>query len=271
MSTPDERYAYRRIDVRDVRSLRRVIDEFAPEAIVHAAAALRGDRLDRLLDSNVVATAAIARVAGESRSRLVVVSSGSVQALARADTDDEPDAYAATKLAGERVAALEAVSSGTVTVAARVFNLVGAGLQDRHLPSRVALDLAVLERRDGGRLGLGDLSAERDLIDVRDAASGVVALTSADETTLLGLPDDDGIRVVDIGTGVAHRMRDVVRMQIGSAGLAGRVEVDETRRRPLGANRLRADSSGLSILDAQPRIPLEESLREMADYARSHV
>jgi GDP-4-dehydro-6-deoxy-D-mannose reductase len=271
ISRQDERSAYRRADVRDMRSLRTAIDAQRPDVIVHAAAALRGDRLDRLLDSNVLATAAVARLAGESRSRLVVVSSGSVQALVGTDVVDDPDPYAATKLAGERIAALESASSGTPTFAARVFNLVGAGLQDRHLPSRVAFELAVLERSGGGRLSLGDLSAERDLIDVRDAARGVVALATADETTLHGLPDHDGIRVVDVGTGRVHAMRDVVRMQIEEAGLTGRVDVDETRRRSPGASRLRADPSGLDFLDAQPQIALEQSLREMADYARSHV
>jgi len=147
---------------------------------------------------------------------------------------------------------------------------VGAGLQDRHLPARVALDLAVMEAGSTRRLQLGPLDALRDLIDVRDAAEGVVAAASIDEPALEQLAQSEGLRVVDVGTGVAHSMRDLVRLQIAAACLED-FEVVESGARPAGALVLRADLAGLALLGALPKVPLEESLAEMAAYARSHV
>ena len=265
---------YRRLDLTDGLAVRSLMLEVGPGTVIHGAAALHGEPLERLIDSNVLATSCVARAASElaNQPTLVLVSSGAVYGLhqpARATTDG-PDSYALTKRAAERAAAMESSLTGLGVVSARVFNLVGAGLQDRHLLSRVSLDLATMQKGEVRRLWLGPLDALRDVIDVQDAAEGVVAAACADRTALQQLPECEGVRVLDVGTGDAHRMRDIVHMQIAAMGLEG-VEVVESEGRPSGASVLRADPAGLALLGALPRVALEDSLAEMAAYARSQV
>ena len=230
-----------------------------------AAAGARGD--------NVLATAALARAVGDlaPEARFVNVSSGSVYGLSSiSETPSaDPEPYAVTKRAAELAIASECAASGLAAASGRVFNLIGPGLQDRHLPGRIALELALLEGLDNGELRVGSLEAERDLIDVRDAADALTAVASASRAAFDRLPAEGPLRVVDVGTGRLLRMRDLVRLQLETVGLAGKVEVIESEARPIGALALCADPAAIAELGASPQVSLERSVAEMADYARS--
>jgi NDP-hexose 4-ketoreductase len=266
-------WSYRRVDLTVPLLVREVVRDVQPTAVIHSAAALRGDPLAGLISSNVLATAVLARAVGDlaPTARFVAVSSGSVAGLGSAPADQGSGAepYAVTKRAGELAAAAEGATSGLSVVSGRVFNLVGPGLQDRHLPGKVALELAAMAPRGGGELRVGSLDAERDLVDVRDAADALVSVASASDAALSRIRADGALRLIDVGTGRAVRMRDLVRMQIEAARLAGRVEVIESESRATGAATLCADPAALAALDVSPRIPLAQTLVEMADYARS--
>src|SRR5262245_54489267 len=135
----DPRYSYRSIDLTDAAALAHVLGECAPDVVVHAAAALRDEPLDALVRSNVVATATLLESIPEMspRPRVVIVSSGSVYGAvptARLPIDErEPrlplDLYAATKGATEDVSRIIAGERGLSVLVARVFNLLGPGLQ----------------------------------------------------------------------------------------------------------------------------------------------
>src|SRR5207248_6578857 len=74
----------------------------------------------------------------------------------------------------EGVARILAARLDLPLVLVRVFNLLGPGLQDRHLAGALARQVAAI------KLGLsppvlevGPLDTARDFVDVRDAASGL--------------------------------------------------------------------------------------------------
>ena len=54
--------------------------------------------------------------------------------------------YGATKRAGEDIARILAAEAGTSLVIGRVFNLIGPGLQDRHLPGKLASQISAIAR-----------------------------------------------------------------------------------------------------------------------------
>jgi nucleoside-diphosphate-sugar epimerase len=269
----DPAWTYARVDLVDATAVRELVRDVRPTVVIHSAAALRGDPLPALVASNVLATAVLARAVVELApgSRFVNVSSGSVHGLAHEDGTPVPDPepYAVTKRAAELALTAECVVSGLAAVSGRVFNLIGPGLQDRHLPGRVSLALAAMAEIGSRELRVGALGAERDLIDVRDAADALTALASAPDVDFDRLPADGALRVVDVGTGRCVSMRDLVRLQLEAVGAADRVDVIESEARPAGAARLCADASALAALGAEPRIPLAQTLAEMADYARS--
>lgn len=270
------RIAYIEGDVGRPEVTDQVIAQHPVDAVVHAAAALRDDPLTELLNANVLSVVHLTRAIATWRPglRLVFVSSGSVNALCAAG-GDPPNAYTVTKSAGEQVAA---AAAGVDTVVARVHNLVGAGLQARHLPARVALELAerglALEQRptaSGVRpLRTGPLDASRDLIDAADAARAVLAAVGARGS---GLPASRslGAPVIDVGTGRSRTMSEVVSLQIAAAGLSERVQVEQVSSSGGGPSDLVADPRAMVGLGVTPRIPLERSLAAMADYARNQL
>jgi len=119
--------------------------------------------------------------------------------------------YGATKLAGT----VTVSDSGLDALVLRVGNPVGAGAPASGLPGRVC---ALLRKTDTGPdavLRLGDLSAYRDFVDVRDVARAVERAVTAPGP----LPP-----VLSAGNGEAVLVRDLVHRLADTAGSRGRIE-----------------------------------------------
>ncbi|MEU8552277.1 NAD-dependent epimerase/dehydratase family protein [Streptomyces roseoverticillatus] len=132
------------------------------------------------------------------------------------DTEPRPAGpYGEIKLAGSR-AVLAAARAGTVDgVVVRLVNVVGPGTAAASLLGRV-LDRLLTARREGSaaELVLAPLRAERDYIDIRDAADAVVAAARADVTG----------RAVNIGSGTTVPVRRLVQQLIATSGVETRLE-----------------------------------------------
>ena len=110
-------------------------------------------------------------------------------------------AYGESKLAATRLV-LEAGRVGRIRgTVLRLSNPIGPGMPPATLPGKVTEFLA--STTEGDVLTLGDLSPHRDFVDVRDAADAAVL-------ALLNSPATGG-EVLNIGSGVARRARDLVR------------------------------------------------------------
>jgi nucleoside-diphosphate-sugar epimerase len=75
---------------------------------------------------------------------------------------------------------------GASVTVARGLNLLGPGLQDRHLAADLAGQVAAITLgRRPPVVTPGPLTTTRDFIDVRDAASGIVAIGGSPSTVML--------------------------------------------------------------------------------------
>lgn len=190
--------------------------------------------------------------------RVVVASSGEVYGPDRSLSPDSP--YGASKLALEALALQVGRSSALSVVVARCFNQVGPG-QAAHfaLPSW-ARQIAQAERGLGpSQLSVGNLEARRDLLDVRDAADGLVCL----------LDRGPSGACVDLGSGVSRRMGDALEALLVQAKVGLTVAVSPERLRTQDAPERRADPSAAMALGWRPRRSLAESLGEVLAEARA--
>ncbi|MER6383079.1 NAD(P)-dependent oxidoreductase, partial [Streptomyces sp. NPDC001127] len=119
--------------------------------------------------------------------------------------------YGATKLAGT----LAITTSALDAVVLRVGNPVGPGAPVASLPGRMVSLLRSAGPNPDAVLRLGDLSAHRDFVDVRDVAQAVTLAVTAPGR----LP-----AVLNIGGGTATAVRELVCMLAGQAGFRGQLE-----------------------------------------------
>ena len=150
-----------------------------PDIIFHLAGILKSQRADDLYSVNVLGTVALFEAITESglRPRVIVASSSAVYG---AGVGGRPIAesfqlrpvthYAASKLAQEMVALRYFTAFDMPVICIRTFNLLGPGLSPGMAPSAFAKQIAEAEKTGKPtRIFTGNLSAQRDYVDVRDA------------------------------------------------------------------------------------------------------
>jgi GDP-4-dehydro-6-deoxy-D-mannose reductase len=144
---------------------------------------------------------------------------------------------------------------------ARIFNPIGPGLPESQAFGRFAARLA--EPGAGPVcLGVGDLEARRDFIDVRDVARALIALACE------GKPG----KVYHVGTGQSHRVADGLEHLIRLSGR--RVAVEILPQHPGASLSVTRDSRADigRIVDEtawRPEIGWQRSLEDLWQEARS--
>jgi nucleoside-diphosphate-sugar epimerase len=269
----DSRYDYSAVDILDESSLGALLADFRPQFIVHCASALRDETPQRLVQTNLLGTIALLQAVARAelaKTRIVLVSSGAVYGPAKPDSlplredsrCDPADFYGVSKLAAEQSAGILAGRLGLSVMIARLFNLIGAGEDERHLPPKLAARITAAEAGEGPPLlELGSLVATRDFIDVRDVASALEIIARKGEP----------LGAYNVGGGAEISCRRILDLMIEESPLAGKIEVRESAARPGDVQRNFADMSRLRSLGYQPRVPLRQSAGDLLEYYRTDV
>ncbi|HZF87814.1 NAD(P)-dependent oxidoreductase [Streptomyces sp.] len=200
------------------RDLVTALASAAPDAVVNCAGATGGDAVT-LAEANARGPAALCAALREAAPEARLVHLGSAaeygpgtpgRPVAESAATCPAGPYGATKLAGT----VAVTASGLDAVVLRVGNPVGPGAPASGLPGRVAGLLADAGHDPDAVLRLGDLSAHRDFVDVRDVARAARSAVTAPGP----LPP-----VLNIGGGEAVPVRDLVRALARVAGFRGRI------------------------------------------------
>ena len=259
-------------DLLDADGWRRTIENHRPDVIYHLAgwsdvggswlAPFDTFRVNALGSLSVVEAAVVAKT-----ERVVVISSadvyGPVPIAHQPITEQHPQAphspYGVSKQAMEALVlrAHRAHELGAVIV--RPFNHIGPGQSTRFVAPAFASQIAAAEQAGGGEILHGDLSARRDMTDVRDVVRAY---------RLLAERGDPG-EVYNVCRGTAIAMADLLEGLIGLARVPVTTAVDPARLRPVelpvleGSNAKLAAATGWS-----PEIPLDQTLADILDDAR---
>jgi nucleoside-diphosphate-sugar epimerase len=257
---------YAACDVRDADALAALLRAKRPRAIVHLASALRDDPPAALFPVNVEGTIALLHAvarSGVAVERIVIGSSGSVYGapamlpVREADPVRPPDLYAVSKVAAEESARIVARELGLPVVVARIFNVVGPGLDERHACARLASQLAAIARGYAPpQVVVGDLTPTRDLVDVRDVAAALSILARR------GVPG----ATYNVASGRETAMQHVFDTLLDRSGTRDRVEIVHGYNRPRDCPRVVADIAHAVALGFAPAHATESSLEDLYEY-----
>ncbi len=211
-----------------------------------------------------------ARQQNETRSksvRVIVVSSADVYGVVTPDAlplvesaPAQPSSpYGASKVAAEALAKQYHRGFGVEAIIARPFNHIGPGQSPKFVTAAFAKRIVDCEAAGGGVVSHGDLSAQRDLTDVRDVVAAYRLLA---ERATPG-------QTYNICSGEAVPMMAVLETLIADATVEIGTEADPALLRPVELPVLQGSRAAITADTGwQPTISLQQSLADVMAYAR---
>ena len=233
-TAPSEGEEWFQLDLLDasLEEIVAVIRRLRPDVVINCAGLVDGT-IEQLVRANVLLVARLLEVATAESVRLVHLGSaaeyGASPHGSSVSEEDPPHpitSYAVTKLAGTLLVT-RAVESGAVSGAAlRIFNPLGPGMPPGSMPGRAASLVRDAVSSGARSITMGPLDAWRDFIDLRDVASAVV---------IVALHAGESPPLLNVATGVAVQVREVVGAIAGAAGWQGEVIEEASRASPRSA------------------------------------
>ena len=238
-----------------------------PDLIVNAADTAHDD-FGALLAVHVAGTASLldaARASGRAV-RVVVIGSAAEYGVVEADQIPVDEAVPPRPVSPYGIAkaaqTLVALRPGANSVVARMFNLCGPGEPRSLVCGAFASQIVDLERTGhGGTIGVGDLTAERDFIDVRDAARAVLAIAER------GQPGE----AYNVCSGIATSIGDVLVLLCSKAEVPVEPRFEPARAARPDVRQMVGSPAKLAALTGwTSAISLEQTLDDLlASYRRA--
>jgi GDP-4-dehydro-6-deoxy-D-mannose reductase len=261
-------------DLSESERAKRVLAEVRPERIAHLAgfADAGGSFRDPAAAwaGNLDATRNLcdAVVAWGGGPRILLVSTGQVYGPSDLPIDESAELrpaspYAASKAAADLFGYQVTRHPGLDIVRVRPFNQVGPRQPPQYAAGHFARQLARIEAGlDAPRLEVGDLTARRDLTDVRDMAEAFRLLLDRGRTG----------EVYNAGSGAAVSMADVLDLLRAECRTPVEVVPRPERMRPADPSVIVADAGKLRRETGwTPRNALPQTLRDTLDWWRNQI
>jgi len=264
-------------DLRDADAVQALVERCQPDYVFHLAAqssvhaSFSGPwhTLENNIRGQLNVLEALRRAQCEAR--VVVVGSNEEYGVPQPEElpqiEDSPlrptNPYAVSKVAQDYMGLQYYLSYGMAVVRTRPFNHTGPGQSSRFVVPAFASQLALIEAgREEPVVRVGNLSAARDFTDVRDIVRAYYLAATRGE------PGE----VYNLASGRPWVVRDLLDILVGLVGVEVRVERDPALYRPVdvpvvygNADKFRRQTGW------EPRIPFEQTLRDVLDYWRQRV
>ena len=241
----------RRIDIRDLKSMKRYVDDV--DVIFHLAAltdVVESEfNKDEYWNVNVMGTENVLKIAKDVSAKLVFTSSaavyGELSDVAREDLKPNPISfYGATKLEGEKLCMRYHEEYGTDIVVLRLFNVFGERAKGGVV--KIFLERA----REGKPLIIyGDGEAVRDFIYVGDVVDALIKAALSEKASG---------RILNIGSGKPTKVRELAEVVAKETGVK---IIYESERRGEIKFSLADISLAKKLLNWSPKIYLIDWIR----------
>ncbi len=256
-------------DLTDRRCVQEAIERIVPDGIIHLAGVTTGSNLSAYFEVNVQACEnVLAAAAGLKQCpRILVIGSAAEYGISSGihEIVDEKrtllakTTYGISKIVQENWALLYHHEKSVPVICVRPFNIIGPGQSDHLVPATFLCQIADVLRGTVKEICVGDISTQRDFIDVRDVVDALWALMNANT-------EADG-QVFNISSGQPLKIADMLEACIKLSGRQIAVCRDPSRLKAHDVPVIVGDNTKLKKATGwQCRISWRESLETMWKY-----
>ena len=266
-------------DLSDMDSIDRLVERASPDIVIHLAAqASVGVSLQQGADvweANVGGTHRLAKAVQSRRPDACFIFSSSAEVYGKSFKSTEPmqedncprpmTPYARSKLAAEFVLQ-DTLGPDAQLIILRLFNHVGPGQGEHFVAASFAAQLARIERQGGsGKIEVGDLSAQRDFGDVKDAVAAFMAVIERRQS--LGR-----VSTFNVCSGQVRTVRDLLDRLIAGSSATPEVVVAPDRLRAVETPCAAGSVDALrAATQWSPQGLTDQTITEILDYWRARA
>lgn len=261
------------LDIRDRDRLFDVVETVKPELVFHLAAianvgfSWKNPKLT--YEVNFIGTSNLLEAVEKyvPNSRVLIMSTAELYGDQEKEYLDENlpttarSPYALSKAAMEMLAELYIQSAKLNIITLRSFNFTGPGQDRKFVASDFSFQIARIEVGQEPVLKVGNLSAVRDISDVRDIARYLTVIAQKGKTG----------GTYNLCSGKSHSIRDLLDILLSLSNKTIAVVVDETKFRPIDIPMLMGDTNRLREFELYPEYSLEQTLGDLLDYWRKRL
>jgi GDP-4-dehydro-6-deoxy-D-mannose reductase len=264
-------------DLRDAAAVHRTMAEVRPDVVFHLAAQsyvpASWTAPSETLTTNLIGQTNLFEAVRTLNLDPVLQIAGSSEEYGLVLPDEVPiresnplrplSPYAVSKVAQDLLAYQYFKSYGLRTVRTRGFNHTGPRRGEVFVTSNFAKQIASIEAGlQAPVIRVGNLSAQRDFTDVRDIVRGYWLAVSKGKAG----------EVYNLASGRAVTIEKLLESLLSLSDAKVEVEVDPERLRPSDVEILLGDSSKFRTDTGwEPRIPLQQTLKDTLDFWREKV
>ncbi len=251
-----------------------IVDQLKPDGCLHLAgqAHIPFCREDPVTanDLNVTGTVRLLEAFRRHKpdARIVIVTSAEVYGqvptghlVRETDPLTPTTLYGITKQAADEASLAFANQLGLPVMTARPWNHIGPGQHPRFVTSAFARQLVELADHPAPSMRVGNMESRRDFTDVRDIVRGYRLLLEKGEPG----------QAYNLSSSRLRPVREILDGLMDVANVHPRLETDPSLFRPTDASPLLSTEKIAAQCGWKPEIPIEQSLRDILEDARSRV
>jgi GDP-4-dehydro-6-deoxy-D-mannose reductase len=263
------------VDITDGPAVAAALADAAPDAVYHLAgwadvgaswndpvAVLRVNAEGTLHVLRACTAASVGRVLAVASADVYGVVTEAELPLTESSPLRPTSPYAASKLAADALAQQAFFGHGLGVVRVRPFNHLGPGQSEQFVAPAIAARIARAERDGADTIPVGNLSARRDVTDVRDVVRAYRLLVERGEAG----------EVYNVCTGEDMAVQTLADLLVGLARRPIQLVTDPALLRPVDLPVLRGDATKLRTATGwEPRIPIEQTVADLLDDMRHRI
>lgn len=277
LASPCGAVQWHALDVRDAASVTRLMKSTQPDAVIHLAAQSHVptsfQRARYTWDVNLIGTLNVIESIKQACPKALLLNVGSSdmygaafrsgQKVTEATAFQPLNPYAASKASADLAVGQCAASDQLRAIRTRPFNHTGPGQTDAFVLASFATQIALIESgQQPPVLQTGDLTAERDFLDVHDVCQAYIAL--------LQLPaNQQNGQAYNIASGRAVAIGELLKQLLSMSSVVIEHRLDPSRQRPSDIPTVQASTDAIQAATSwQPSIGQEAMLHRLLEECR---